>query len=63
LLTELEEKGQQFDNVKKNGLIGMHREKGMTNNGRKRRMGQSGMRWFSNALLDTRKIKTDGKNS
>jgi hypothetical protein len=41
----------------------MHRENSMTHIERKRPMRQSVMRWFSKALEDTRKIKTDGKNS
>jgi hypothetical protein len=54
----LEQKGQQFDNVKK-GLIDMHRVKSTTHIERKRPMRQSVMRWFSKALEDTRKIKTE----
>jgi len=41
----------------------MHRENGMTHIERKRPMRQSVMRQFSGALEDTRKIKTDDKNS
>jgi len=41
----------------------MHRENGMTHIERKRPMRQSVLRWFSKALEDTRKIKTDDKNS
>jgi hypothetical protein len=40
----------------------MRRENGMTHIERKRPMRQSVMRWFSKALEDTRKIKTDGKS-
>jgi len=40
----------------------MHRENSMTHVERKRPMRQSVMRWFSKALEDTRKIKTDDMN-
>jgi len=41
----------------------MQREKSMIHIEIKRPVRQSRMRWFSKALEDTRKIKTDGKNS